>query len=148
MLSQTKPTQTHLMLAFFLYTVTRRCMSVPRRTLHQCIIHVSLNSLSKVLRCEQKYLNHSCLIVSECLEAIHVYIVVLKSRILLRWMLFPGSKYRSHTSKTAFFLYMYNGSARFRYYKLIIVKLVVALKSRCLRLSVFVYTNKRRKSIL
>lgn len=39
-------------------------MSVPRRTLHQCIIHVSLNSLSKVLRCEQKYLNHSCLIVS------------------------------------------------------------------------------------
>lgn len=87
----------------FLYAVTRRCMSVPRWTLHQCIIHVSLNSLSKVLRCEQKYLNRSCLIVSECLEAIHVYIVVLKSRILLRWMLFPGSKYRSHTSKTAFF---------------------------------------------
>lgn len=79
-------------------------MSVPRRTLHQCIIHVSLNSLSKVL---QKYLNHSCLIVSECLEAIHVYIVVLKSRILLRWMLFPGSKYRSHTSKTAFFFFVY-----------------------------------------
>lgn len=104
MLSQTKPTQTHLMLTFFVGSNMQ--MYVPGRTLHQCIIHVSLNSLSKVLRYKQKYLNRSCLIVSECLEAIHVYIVVLKCRILLRWMLFPGCKYRSHTSKTAFFVYV------------------------------------------